>query len=147
MKFVLDSSAIVPILHEEDQSKNALQFIESCQDEGISLAVSTLVYYEIGNCIVQFAQKEKKNGQKYLSHLLAMQFEVVPMNNELLIFAMGLAQKERVTYYDAIHAGSALIENAPLITLDKELLTKFKNTMAVEEGIEYVKTLKTLKRD
>ena len=141
MKFVLDSSAIVPILHTEDQSENALRFVELCQQAGIGLAVSPLIYCEVGNCIVQFSKKEKKNGQTFMNNLLGMHFESVPMTVELLSQAMSIAQKRGLTYYDAVHAATANTENAPLITLDNELLSRVKNSLDLEDAKEYVEMM------
>ncbi|MFO8052181.1 MAG: type II toxin-antitoxin system VapC family toxin [Thermoplasmatota archaeon] len=143
MKMVMDSSALVPVLHDEDESENAIRFMEMCREEGVSLAVSPLVYSEVGNCIVQFSKREGRTGKKFLNKFLGLHLERIPMDNKLLLSALSIAESKELTFYDAVHAASAASVDAPLITLDKELISKVDKAIDLREGIEYLEALKS----
>ena len=143
MKMVMDSSALVPILHDEEESENAIRFMEMCREEGVSLAVSTLVFSEVGNCIVQFSKREGRTGKIFLKKFLELHLERIPTDNKLLLSALSMAESKELTFYDALHAASADSIDAPLITLDRELLLKVDKAIDLKEGIEYLKALKS----
>jgi len=139
MKMILDTSAIVPLIHREEQTDNAYHFIELCNKYGLFLSISPLVSYEMGNCILQFSRKGSKSAREFLSHYLGMDLRSIDTDDDLLYGSLELAIEKNLTFYDAVHAMGGVRESAPLITLDKELLAKMENSMSIEDAIEYIR--------
>jgi predicted nucleic acid-binding protein len=141
MKFVMDSSALVPILHDEDETDNAHRFFDLCRKIGISLSISPLARCEVGNCILQFAKREHKDPMVYLNRFLRIDLEMIPMDDDLLLEAMDIAKESKLTFYDAIHAAGAKIAGSPLVTLDEALLARTKNALDLADAIDYLESL------
>ena len=136
MRFVLDSSAIVPLLHEEDQTKNANSFFDLCHKHGVDLAISPLVRCEVGNCIVQFAKRENIDASRYLEMFMGIRFRMIPIGDQLLTFAIEISRKNGLTFYDAIHAAGAYLEDSPLVTLDKVILSRTEGSLDLSAAVE-----------
>lgn len=138
MKMVLDTSAIVPLLHQEEQTDNAYRFFELCHKYGIFLSISPLVTYEIGNCILTLSRTEDKDAKTFLENYLGMDLRSIHSDDDLLYESLDLAIKKKLTFYDAVHAIGGVRESAPLITLDKELLTRIDNSMSIKEAVDFI---------
>lgn len=141
MNFVMDSSAIVPILHEEEETENAVKLIEMCLEKGIQLAISPLVLYEVGNCIIQFSKRESRDGKEYLRKFLDMDLKVIEINDDILLSTCDLAREHDLTFYDAVHAEISAFEDSILITLDGKLLSSIDRSLDLNGAIEYLETL------
>lgn len=141
MNLVLDSSAIVPILHDEKETDHARSFFDLCLKKGVSLSISPLVRCEVGNCIINFAKRERKDPTRYMERFLGIHMTSTPMDDELLIEAMRIARENGLTYYDAIHAAGAMIGGSLLVTLDDELLSKIEDAMDLKGTIEFLNAL------
>lgn len=141
MRFVIDSSAIVPILHEEKETTNAETFFDLCYMNRISLSISPLVRCEVGNCIINFTRREGKDPFQYMERFLGIDLEIIPLDDALLLMATEIAHEKKLTFYDAIHAAGARSKGSPLITLDGELMTKVDDAIDLEEAVEILKML------
>ncbi len=138
MMFVLDSSVIVPLFHQEEQSENAVRLFTLCREAQISLAISPLVNCEVGNCLVQFTRGTGLDASAYMEKLLEMDLREVPLNNDVLLGAMEISKEHMLTFYDAVHVSSASKTGSHLITLDREILKSIDISLDLDEAIDLI---------
>ncbi len=138
MIFVLDSSVIVPLFHQEEQSENAFRLFELCREAQISLAISPLVNCEVGNCIVQFTRGTKIDANAYMNKLLEMELKEIPLDHDVLMGALAISKEHRLTFYDAVHVSSASKAGSHLITLDREILKCIDTSLDLDEAIDLI---------
>ncbi|MCU0800010.1 MAG: type II toxin-antitoxin system VapC family toxin [Candidatus Thermoplasmatota archaeon] len=141
MMLVLDSSVIVPLFHEEEQSDNAVRLFELCDEAKISLAISPLVHCEVGNCLVQFTKGTNRDASAYMEKLLEMDLKEIPLDRDVLMGALAISREHRLTFYDAVHVSSASRTGTNLITLDREILTRMDNSLDLDEAIDLIETV------
>ncbi|UCH88219.1 MAG: type II toxin-antitoxin system VapC family toxin [Thermoplasmata archaeon] len=137
MKLVLDSSVIAKLFVDEVNSNDAIEIINISHEKDIELIASELVIYEVGNIIYKHLKK-RKGGKKYIKQLFLLNIEYIQLNQNPISKAMEIAQKNTISYYDAVHVGISKQIKAPLVTEDKELLKKLKNTLNIHEVLEYI---------
>jgi predicted nucleic acid-binding protein len=132
MKLVLDSSVVAKLFFEEEKSDSAIMLMEEGDEKDIEFISSDLIIYEVGNTIWKNLRKMKKNGISYIKLLNLLNIEYVPIDEELAIEALSLAQKKNITFYDGVHVALSKEYNATLVTEDRELLKKINNTQSID---------------
>ena len=109
---VVDSSGWIEYLEEKPHASSVEKYLVSTD----SLVVPTLIFYEV------FRQLIKKSSEE--EALLAVtQMEkgiVVPLSQEISIYAAQLSLKHKLGTADAIIYASAQMNDAELITLDND---------------------------
>lgn len=138
MKFILDSSSIVPLFNQEEETENAERFFHLCHQYGIPVAISSLVLHEAGNCIIRISKKAKVDGKEHMKRFLEMDLKVIEADNDLLLSAYGIAKEYDLTFYDAVHAAVSRKEKSVLITLDKDLLDAIDESLDIMGAIDFI---------
>ncbi len=70
--------------------------------------------------------------------LFLLNIEFVPLDHDLACKSQSLAQKKNITYYDAVHVALCKKNKAILITQDRELPKKYKNTLSIDEILKRI---------
>lgn len=109
MRFVLDPSAIVPLIHEEDQTKNAFGFSDLCHKHGVDLAISPLVRCEVGNCVVQFAKRENIDASRYLEMFMGIRFRMIPIGVAIPSSGGGIPASTPIPHDASRYGGGSLL--------------------------------------
>ena len=136
MKLVLDSSVIAKLFFEEEGSDSGIELMELCDLMDIELLASDLAIYEVGNTIWKNLQKKSRDGTTYIKMLFLLNIEFIPVDDTLACESLKWAQKENITYYDAVHIALSKNHESTLVTQDYELLKKFKNALSIEGVLE-----------
>ena len=64
-----------------------------------------------------------------------LNIDYIPLNENLAVEAMKLAQKHDITYYDGVHIALSQEYKTQLVTEDKLLLNKFKMAINLKKAI------------
>jgi len=128
---VLDSSVIAAIFFKEDASPRALESVAECDPFTLDLAVC-----EVGNVAwkqVSFSGEEKERALDAL--LDCLEFInitcTILKSVDLLEEAFEIAVMDKTTFYDSLFLAAAEKERVPLLTLDKKLYDRVKETRDV----------------
>lgn len=138
MKLVLDSSVVAKLFFEEEGSDSAIRLLEIGDEKDIEFIASDLVIYEVGNTIWKNLKRTKKDGTRYIKLLFLLNIEFLPLDQDLACKSQRLAQKKNITYYDGVHVAVSKKNKATLITQDRELLKKYKNTLSIDEILKRI---------
>lgn len=121
-KYLIDTSALYPILI----SGTPLS-VDEC-------AVSSLTEYEVGNVLWrENKQKKFKNPRRIATIFSDTIAALQKMEIDSLADVLAIAIERNLTFYDASYAYIAEKQNVKLVTQDKDLLRKCKNTIPIEK--------------
>lgn len=121
-KYLIDTSALYPILI----SGTPLS-VDEC-------AVSSLTEYEVGNVLWrENKQKKFKNPRRIATIFSDTIAALQKMEIDSLADVLAIAIERNLTFYDASYAYIAEKQNVKLVTQDKDLLRKSKNTIPIEK--------------
>ncbi len=128
---VLDSCVIAAIFFKEDASPRALESVAECDPFTLDLAVC-----EVGNVAwkqVSFFGEDKKRALDALRDGLEfINTTCILLNSsDLLEEAFEIAVLDKTSFYDSLFLAAAEKERVPLLTLDKKLYNKVKETRDV----------------
>lgn len=138
MRFILDSSVIVPLFNQEEETVNAELLFDLFNEYIIPFAISPLVLHEVGNCIILISKKAKLDGMEYMKRFLEMDLKVIEVDNDLLLSAYDIAKEYDLTFYDAVHVAVSRKEKSVLITLDKDLLDAIDESLDIMGAIDFI---------
>lgn len=128
---VLDSSIIAAIFFREDASCRALKSAAECDPITLDLAIA-----EVGNVAwkrVSFSGEKEEGALEALRDCLDFISNTCTLrkSSELLEEAFRIAVQDRVSFYDSLFIAAAERERVPLLTLDKKLYDRMKETRDV----------------
>ena len=117
-KIIVDSSVIIKWLHKENERylDQASKILEDVKNGTVTLLAPELAKYEVGNALL-FGKKLSTDQAKIplaAFYLLPIQFAVQSEQSAILTYE--IAEKMKITYYDASFIALAHQENAVLIT-------------------------------
>ena len=141
MNLILDSSIIAKLFLEESGSEEALEIMESSYIENLEIIASDLIFFEVGNTIWKHLRKKKIDGTDYINKLYLLNIEYIPLNEDLAVKAIKIAQKHDITYYDGVHIALTQEYKTQLVTEDKMLLYKFKMAINLQKALEKIEKI------
>jgi predicted nucleic acid-binding protein len=141
MKMVLDSSVLAKLFFKEEGSDSAIELMEKGDIYDLEFISSDLVVYEIGNTIYKNIKGKKKDGRRFIELVFLLNIELVPIGRTLAKEAMIQSQKNSITFYDGVHVALSKLNDAILVTQDKELLKKIKNTKSIDTIMELIEKI------
>jgi len=117
MDIVIDTSAIVAVIFGEPERKAIIK-----KTTGQTLIGPGSISWEIGNAFSAMFRKGRLSLEEALSSLEI--FEQIPLRYTSTDFshALKIAEQAKIYAYDAYFLDCAIRYNAPLLTLDKQLL-------------------------
>lgn len=127
---IVDASVLAKwFLPDEGKSKVALTIKDDFAQGNVSIALPSLVFYEINNllksAVIRLRIEEEKALKIYQS-FLELDFEIY-ITKEILKSALGSAIKCDISSYDASYVALAQYLQIPLYTADHKLLKKVKS--------------------
>jgi len=125
---VLDSCVIAAIFFKEDASPRALESVAECDPFTLDLA-----FCEVGNVAwkqVSFFGEDKERALDALRDCLEfINSTCILLNSSgLLEEAFEIAVLDKTSFYDSLFLAAAEKERVPLLTLDKKLYNRVKET-------------------
>lgn len=131
MSFVLDCSAVLPWVFEDEATKDTDLLLEEMAD-GASAWVPAIWHLELGNVLLGAMRKKRIDQagvEAFLSHLGELEILV---DSETSARAWGktldLAQQHGLSTYDAAYLELALRRGVPVATLDGQLCAACRAT-------------------
>ncbi len=141
MKMVLDSSVLAKLFIKEESSDSAIELMEKGDIYNLEFISSDLVVYEIGNTIYKNIKGRKKDGRPYIELVFLLNIELIPIDRTLAKEAMLQSQKNNITFYDGVHVALSKLNDAILVTLDKELIRKIKTARSIDAIMELIEKI------
>ena len=126
MSLVMDASALVKIVIEEEMSREARRVLREALASGYEVNVPEIALAEVLNALwrhrvlIQDLSEEEFKGA--LEDVLILWSKLSVHKTYMLARqAIDIAVKHRITVYDALYLALAAITNSVLLTFDKEL--------------------------
>lgn len=116
-KLIIDSSVGVKWLNSQDEEylDQADKILQDCEKKKVALYAPELAKYEIGNAI-RYKGLDESFAKVCISTLYSLPITFVPLEEKDALDALVIAQKENITYYDAVFVNLALKIGAVLVT-------------------------------
>ena len=124
-KVVVDASVIVKWFLEEEFSSEALKLRNDYVRGVITIAVPSLLEYEVLNALKYSGVYTVKELKEIGLALNKYGFEVHELEGKLKEYIIEVALKKNLTIYDASYIALAKQLNTILYTADSELIDKF----------------------
>ncbi len=119
MKLVLDSSVFISYLNEDDVFyKITIQFVESLLQKNTVIIIPVIVFLEVSNVLLR---KDRNFAQEDIVDIF-QQHKVVNIDLDFAKKLLPLFKKINLKTSDAIILGTAIINNATLVTWDEKLI-------------------------
>ena len=124
MNFIVDSSFALAWVMKDEAGPETDQVLDSL-GQGAKAFVPALWHWEIANGLLKVERQKRATRPEIRGHMLLLQSLPIGVDEAALNQAWGathlLAQKHRLTSYDAAYLELAIRRGLPLATLDKEL--------------------------
>jgi len=133
MRFVLDTSVIFKILHEEESTEETIELLSL--DKDIDFITSDLAVYECGNALLQVMKRKDQDISILLGEIFSLELDLKHNTKELCSKILENAKQHGITYYDATYSTISEEEDAVLVTEDQELIKKAKG-VPVRKALE-----------
>lgn len=124
---VLDASVILKWFVEEEWSEIAADIKSEYSKGKLSIAVPSLVFYEVVNVLRYKTEFGLKDVTVALTSLYALQFEICSFDYVLASKTIELAYTYGITIYDAAYLGLAALKECRIYTVDEFLVEKTKD--------------------
>lgn len=118
---VVDTSVVAKWFVEEDGREQALLLRDQLLSGEISLIAPRLLLYEMGNVLCLNTKLNSKEISGALKSLDEVGLEIYVMGFDEFETVAGLSREFNITFYDAVFASLAKIQNTQLITADQSL--------------------------
>ena len=124
MNFVLDSSFALTWVLKDEATRETDKALDSL-GQGAKAFVPGLWWWEIGNALLSIERQQRATKAEISAHMLLLQSLPMDLDDAALRQAWGathlLAQKHRLTSYDAAYLELAVRRGLPLASLDQAL--------------------------
>lgn len=116
-KIVVDSSVAVKWLTGQNELNLAQvdKLLEDCSAGKVELLAPELSKYEIGNAIL-YKGMNLPAAKTSLATLYVLPIKFIPLSEDLALQTLEIAEKHKMTYYDASFVGLAKQTEAFLVT-------------------------------
>lgn len=120
----VDTSVLITWFHEDgERDVKAARALLTAHEEGLVRArVLDLVIYEMGNVLSRSLRWPADRVVDQVEDLLAIVGPPARLDSAGRVAAATLASAHRLTYYDASWAAVARVQDAVLVSADRELL-------------------------
>ena len=131
---VLDASVVLRWFLSEDDTPQAIKFLESHVSGDDQIAVPELLYYEVANALATKTALLEKDVRAALRNLLELDLASYSLGIDEYIGAAQLAMSSNITVYDASYPVLARSLHIDFVTADMRLVN-------ILNDFEFVKAL------
>jgi len=135
----LDTSVLCKLLRYEQGSDEINEILDRSSDN-LGIHASELVIYEMGNFLWKMHRKGIGLPDESLDFLYDLDIEFVPLTTSIADRALTVSRTRDLTYYAAIHISLTREKKAPLVTADKQILSKCDDAITLEECLNLIET-------
>ena len=129
MKIVIDTSVIIAVLTQEKHRRILIELTK-----GTDLVAPASLHWEVGNAFSAMLKKKRITLEQTLAALASYGGIAIRFSEVSLKETLDLCAKTNLYAYDAYFIACALRLNAPLLSLDSDLLSA-----AEESGASIIK--------
>ncbi|MDO8573538.1 MAG: type II toxin-antitoxin system VapC family toxin [Candidatus Daviesbacteria bacterium] len=125
--FVVDSSFLLAYLLPDEAANIVQQFFDKLKSENIQLIAPSLLIFEIFNGLQTAVMRKRVNitlAKELGKRFLLMSIELVEIDS---MKTLQLADKHKLTFYDASYLYLSKFQHAELLTLDKKLKRNYSS--------------------
>ena len=123
-EIVLDSSVVVKWFSREAKSSEAVALMDSYVQGSIELAVSEILFCEVGNALRYKPDYDSEMLKSALLQLFNLRMKVTNLSEALMTRTCEIAYDGKVTLYDALPVAIAEHRKTVCVTADEE--TQYK---------------------
>jgi predicted nucleic acid-binding protein len=129
MDIVLDASVVIKWFKDEDEEyvDSALSIQDRKRLGDIEIIVPDLLFLEVLNTFLTKKNFTKEDIAAIKESLIKMDMKVVYPESRLMEEIIGIAKKNKLTYYDALYIAVAGASDATLYTEDMEIVACSKD--------------------
>jgi len=124
-KAVVDASVCAKWFLDEEHSENARRLRDSFVKGRLGISVPSLLFYETLNALRYSKLYDERELGLAAESLSKYGFDVWSPKGEVYSETAHLSQRHNVSVHDASYVAVSTLLNAPLYTVDRELLEKF----------------------
>lgn len=128
---ILDASVIAKWFLEEEGTERALKIRESYFQDEFDISVPDLLIYEIANTL-KYSNFSSLEIDRAISTIYSMDLFLVDPSQNIMRKASDIAINKEISIYDATYVALAHQLSTKLITADKPLYRKTKDSYEVE---------------
>ena len=132
-RLVIDASVAVKWYTREEHREKALRLREDHINGELTLTAPYLLAYEVINALRFNPSLTPGDLEDAVAALFLLGIELEPPTRESMTEATHIAERYDTTIYDAAYLSLAIHENATLVTSDKRLAEKSRETGKVKE--------------
>jgi predicted nucleic acid-binding protein len=124
MKVVVDTSVVLKWFHAVNEAEvtESQAILAAHRDELLTAYLLDLGIYEFGNILLRALKWSSEATADQLDDLLVICGPPLSPTPQWRRVAASLAQQHGLTFYDALFAAAAQALDAPLISMDRQLL-------------------------
>ncbi|MFP3910205.1 MAG: type II toxin-antitoxin system VapC family toxin [Archaeoglobaceae archaeon] len=123
---------VIKWFSEEEYTDKALQIRETIRSGDERAVLPDLLLYEVANALRYNPSFNENDVSEALDSILDMGMDIVTPTSEIINSAIELAFRYDITFYDSFYVALAKELEITLITADKKLHNKVKETHFVE---------------
>lgn len=120
---VVDASAAIAMVRREPARVEVMQAIRDSAHRRERLLVPDVFWLEFANVLVRRHRLTPTQVVEAVRDVDDLGLESVPMDRAALLVAIDVASRSGLSVYDALYLALAEVEDALLVTLDRELAT------------------------
>jgi predicted nucleic acid-binding protein len=132
-ELVIDASVAVKWYTREEHREKALRLREAHINGELTLTAPSLLAYEVINALRFNPSLTPGDLEDAVAALFLLGIELEPPTRESMAEATRIADRYGTTIYDAAYLSLAIHKNAALVTSDKRLAEKSRETGRVKE--------------
>lgn len=125
---VIDASVAVKWFIPEEDGEKALMIRNRHIEGGITLVAPDLLIYEVANALNYHPEIKNSDIEEDLRALFLVDLELIPPSSELTASITLRSRQLGISVYDSSYLALAETIGTNLVTADKKLCDKLKNT-------------------
>ena len=111
---------------EEEYIEQAIAILERHLQGEVEIHIPSLLYYELGNLLRLKGNLVTVAKEEILGNFFAIDLVVYEMDAHLALDTLSLADRHKITFYDAVFVALAQAIGCEFVTADKGLFKKIK---------------------
>jgi len=120
-RLVLDASAAIAMVRSEPEGEAIRRTLEAWKRSGDTVTIPDHFWLEVVNSLTQRHRWDGADVLQAIHDLDTFELESTALHRPLLLTALDIIERFRLTAYDALYLAVAMMDGAFVLTLDKEL--------------------------
>ena len=145
---VVDTSAAIAIIREESAGVAAARIIRTAGTAGTRVVVPSHFWLEVMNPLLTRYRTGGLDVIQAIHELDRLGLETIEIDRPLVLSTLDLAERHRLTAYDAMYLALAISIDGQLLTFDEQLhVASGARAIAIDEGPRTAETAATYEHE